>query len=253
MNRIRLTIKCVAALLCLLGIGTQAQSLLICEPEPVPVPSAAGSQDTTITQKSTVPTVQEASISGLPCHIPGTPLTVQAIVFYEGPFLEDNSDEETVCTALIIANTSDSMIEYTRLELIQNGHPLIFEITYLPPQSKVLAVEKNQAPFSLSPIESCTCQRLSFLQNDPFDRRVFVSPDGSCSMITTNLTDRTLDCVRIYYKQYLPKSELYLGGITYSAVLTDLQSGESRRITPYRYLTAQGSIIAVTATSSPLP
>jgi len=242
-------VKGITALLGLLGIGIHAYSQQYLLPEsPVPMPevSLPTEADTPVTQESAAPSVLEATIEGLPCHIPDSPLIAQYLACYEGPFLEDGTDTETVCAALMLTNASDSVIEYACVILYQDSQALIFEATYLPPRANALILEKAQTAYSPSPVQSSKCQRLSVLQDPLFDDRVYVSPHDDCSMIATNLTDSPLVCIRIFYKHYYPEHALYLGGITYSAVLTDLLPGESRQITPYHYLTDQGRIIAVT-------
>ena len=64
-------------------------------------------------------------------------------------------------------------------------------------------------------------------------------------MVVTNLTDRVLPYVRIFYKQHDAKEDLHIGGITYSAVLPDLMPGETRDITPYRYANGHSAVVAV--------
>jgi hypothetical protein len=64
-------------------------------------------------------------------------------------------------------------------------------------------------------------------------------------MTVTNLTAEVMPCVRVFYKQHEGASDLYVGGITYSAVIPDLQPGETRQITPYRYANGYSAVVAV--------
>lgn len=194
----------------------------------------------------TMETPQELSRNGLPCSIPDSPLIAQAIALYEGPFWEDGGDAETVCTGLLVTNTSDTMIKYAKITLVQSGRTLCFEITYFPPGSDLLVLEKDQAPFSDVPVEHLQCPRLSYLEGDLRCPEVYVSPYGACGMAATNLTDKPLDTVNIFYKHYYPEDNLYMGGITYQAVLNSLLPGESRSTTAYHFLSDQGSILFCT-------
>lgn len=237
----RLLFVCVSIIagLCLLGIENKASSQ-----QPVLTPTA---DQATVSQETTSPLSETSCISGLPCRIPETPLVVQALGDYEGPFLEDGSDTEMRGACVILENTSEFYVERARVILLQNGNELVFEVTFLPPKAQILVIEKNMRLFSMVGVDSCRCEDLSILQTALRDERVYVSGDGDCSMIVTNLTDTPVNRVQIHYKQYYPESDLYFGGITYTAEVFNLSPGESRRITPYHYLTDQGRILAVTA------
>lgn len=202
-----------------------------------PIPSAP------LDSSSPAETLQEVSYNGLPCPIPDSPLIAQAIALYEGPFWEDGGDAETVCAGLLVTNTSNAMIEYARITLVQEGRMLCFEITYFPPDSDLLVLEKDQAPFSGASVEQLQCPRLSYFEGALRCPQVYVSPYGACSMVATNLTNTPLETVNIFYKHYFPEDNLYMGGITYQAVLNRLQPGESRCTTAYHFLSDQGKIL----------
>lgn len=233
----------LTAALCLLGIGKYSVS----QPQPVFTISTMPSvSHTDISPETTASFSETSSMKGLPYRIPDTPLVVHTLGDYEGPFVEDGTDTEMRGVCLILENTSDSLIEHARIQILQNRKTLIFEVSYLPPMAQVMIIEKNKTLFSTEGVDSCRCEYLTFRQTAVNDDRVYVSGDGECSMIVTNLTAEPLSRVRIFYKQYFPDSLLYFGGITYNVDVMDLLPGESRRITPYHYLTDQGRIVAVT-------
>ena len=47
-----------------------------------------------------------------------------------------------------------------------------------------------------------------------------------------NTAQQLLDAVYIYHKNYLQEQNMYLGGVTYITVVSDLQAGEMRNIWP---------------------
>lgn len=236
MKRILFICVGTVTILGLLGIGKEVMSRQL-------PPSAE--QD--VTAASAAPQVQSThpTLVGMPRSIPGTPLVVHALGEYEGPFLEDGTDAEMVGACAILENTSSSFIARAEVVLIQGGQELIFEATYLPPKSKILVIEKNESYFKPQTVDSCRCDLLTYLETPAYDDRVYVSGDGECSMIITNLTQEPIEQVQIFYKQYAPEGETYLGGITYCANVTDLPPGESKRITPYHFLVERGRIVAV--------
>lgn len=236
MKRILFIFAGTVTILGLLGIGKEVMSRQL-----PPDTQQVITDPTAATQaQSTHPT-----LVGMPRSIPGTPLVVHALGEYEGPFLEDGTDAEMVGACAILENTSSSYIARAEVVMIQDGNELIFEATFLPPKSKILVIEKNESYFAPQTVDSCRCDLLTYLETPAYDDRVYVSGDGECSMIVTNLTREPIDQVQIFYKQYAPEGETYLGGITYCANVTDLSPGESLRITPYHYLVERGRIVAV--------
>jgi len=235
MKRFRFVCAGLMTALCLFGIGRTSLSVQ-------PTPSDAQSDSTHETASVISETVCTAS---LPCRVLNAPLTLQALGDYEGPFLEDGTDEETVSACAVLENTSDDFIEYAKIIVRQNGNTLVFEVTFLPPYAKVLVIEKNKQPFVSTEIDGCFGEQLSYVQFQASSNRIYVSGDGDTGMIITNLTAMPAEYVRIYFKQYIPESGLYFGGITYTTEVFNLPPEESRKISPYHYLTDRCRIVAV--------
>lgn len=173
-------------------------------------------------------------------YIPNAPVALWGLGDYEGEFLEENSDEPVQCACLVLENTGVQMLEYVRIRLKE----MVFEATCIPPGEKVLVLEKNKCDFSLRPMDLAVCEEYRYGEKST-QNSVYVSADGLRDLIVTNLTEEPLPSVQIRYKQYSPEAGLYWGGITYTAEVLALQPGESRCITPYRFLTDQGRIIDV--------
>ena len=204
--------------------------------------------------EASVPSVEATRpefISGqLPCRIPYTNLIVRRLAAYDGPYLEDGTEEELVgIAALVLENTSTIGIEYVQVVVSQGGQELTFDATYLPPRSKVLILEKNRAAYSDRPIEGCRCRTLIPGTYDWEKDQVAVGQGEGFSMTVTNLTDRTLPFVRVFYKQHDGAADLHIGGITLSAVIPDLLPGETRTIMPYRYAGDYSAVVAVVVDS----
>ena len=60
-----------------------------------------------------------------------------------------------------------------------------------------------------------------------------------------NLTDQKIPAVRIFYKFYMEDEAAYVGGITYTAKITNLDAGTSQTITPSHYLKGSSKIMMV--------
>lgn len=201
----------------------------------------------TIPAKDPEPTyVQTGSQEGLPWDVKYTPLVARQLASYDGPYLEDGTEEELVgVAALVVENMGTIGIEYVQLIINQGQQELIFDATYIPPRGTVLILEKNRQPYTRETVTGCRCRTLIPGSFDWEKERVLIRQGDGFSVEVTNLTEETMSCVRVFYKQHEGVSDLYVGGITYSAVIPDLQPGETRKITPYRYAHGYSAVVAV--------
>lgn len=201
----------------------------------------------TIPTKDPEPTyVQTGNQEGLPCNVKYTPLVVRQLAGYDGPYLENGTEEElTGVAALVVENTGTIGIEYVQLVINQGQRELVFDATYIPPRGTVLILEKNRQPYTRDAVTGCRCRTLIPGTFDWEKERILIQPGEGFSMAVTNLTEETMPYVRVFYKQHEGGSDLYVGGITFSAVIPDLQPGETREITPYRYAHGYSAVVAV--------
>ena len=191
-------------------------------------------------------TLAEANTVVMPCRLQYTNLEVRGLICYDGPYLEDGTDESVMnVAALVLCNTGTIGIEYVHIVISQQGRDLSFDATYIPPKGTVLILESNRALFSDSPIEECRCRTMIPGSFDWEEDKISVESRGLGSLVVTNITQTAFPCVRIYYKQYDGESAMCLGGITYSAVITDLQPGKSVTISPYHYAVGYGQVVAI--------
>lgn len=184
--------------------------------------------------------------TGFPFALEYTSLVAQKLIAYEGAYLEDGSEEAvTDVAALILENTGTIGIEYAQIVLVQNGRELSFDATYIPPRSTILLLEENKQPYSDALVTSCRCRTVIPGVFDRAERTVSIRETGMCTLEVTNLTEQALGGVRIYYKHHEGANDLYVGGITYSTVIPDLEPGETRSVTPYRYASGYAQVVAV--------
>ena len=190
--------------------------------------------------------VQTGNQEGLPCNVKFTPLVARQLVSYDGPYLEDGTEEELVgVAALLVENTGTIGIECVQLVVSQGQRELVFDATYVPPRGSVLILEKNRQLYTQETIEGCRCKTFIPGTFDWEKDRIRIQQGKGFSMAVTNLTDQPMLVVRVFYKQHEGENDLYIGGITLSAVIPDLQPGETREITPYRYAYGYSGVVAV--------
>ena len=192
-----------------------------------------------------IPTESETTapkVLEFPIVVTGTELIAQNMAQYEGPFLEAE-DQEPVArvAALMIYNPGSKMIASAELVLTQGERTLRFFFTCLPPQSRVLVLEKNRQLYSSEPV--CSCQCLSFTEETPQSSSMQIT-DSENGLTVRNLyeEDKT---VTLYYKQYITDGNFYLGGITAQTRVEHLAAGENREILAAGYAPGYCRIVAI--------
>lgn len=184
--------------------------------------------------------------TGFPFKLEYTSLVAQKLIAYEGAYLEDGSEEAVEdVAALVLENTGTTGIEYVQIVVLQNGRELSFDGTYIPPKSTVLLLEENKQPYADAAVTDCHCRTVIPGFFDRAQRTVEIKETGMCTLEVTNITEETLESVRIFYKHHEGETDLYVGGITYSTAIPILEPGETRSVTPYRYASGYAQVVAV--------
>lgn len=181
----------------------------------------------------------------LPYAIGDTGMVIQAIGSFEGPYVEDGSDEELENVgALIITNTSDSMIQYSVINFkAKNGKDMSYVITNLPSNTSVMVLEKNRLAFSGN--ESLTLDSETTTNTKPDFHSSEVAVSASDKLVSlTNNTDKTIKTAYVYYKIYV-EGGVYFGGITYRAKLENIAPGETLTQGASHFFTSNSEILSV--------
>ena len=198
------------------------------------------------TEETLIQTGNEQEDTSFPLALQYTTLVVEAFSSYDGPWLEDGSEENVIgVAALLVRNTGTVGIEYARITLQQNGREMTFDATYIPPKGSILLLEEEKQPYTDAPVTQCRYRTVIPGDFDLSKREIRIEEEGMGSLKVTNLTDQPMGCVRVFYKHHEGQADLYVGGITYSVVIPDLQPGETRIITPYRYACGYALVVAV--------
>lgn len=243
----------IAAFFLGMGVGTGIAGFAEKENGMIPVFSSEPEQmqsfpqQTDSTEQTFVQTGEELPEEhSFPLALQYTTLVVEAYSSYDGPWLEDGSEENVMgVAALLVRNTGSIGIEYARITLVQNGSEMIFDATYIPPKGSVLLLEENKQSYSDAPVTQCRYRSVIPGDFDLSQRKVRIEEEGLGSLKVTNLTQEPMRCVRVFYKHHEGQSDIYVGGITYSVVIPDLQPGETRTVTPYRYACGYALVVAV--------
>jgi len=182
----------------------------------------------------------------LPVTFPGTKLTAQSLALYEGPFVEDGSEDVvTNVAALILQNASETGIVYAEVELILEGQRYCFTVTCLPPGGKVLVPEVSRKPFQQGKITDCRCVELVEGRLGLARDRLRITRNGMAGVVMENTTQQELQNVCLYYKLYVNAQDMYVGGITYRYPVGTLQAGQRLEVIPEHFVWGYSAIVGV--------
>ena len=193
------------------------------------------------TEPETVPTHLE-----FPCQIPGTELVIGKVSAYDGLFLEDGQDipVENVC-AIVVTNISGRDLEYAEITLNRDGTVLEFRVSGLTAGSSAMVLEYGCAPYEEGTYLDCSGSAAMVDGFELSSGLVDVKENADGSLTVTNCGTAHIPCVRIFYKFYMNDVDVFVGGITYTAKLEDLDAGESMQIQPSHYLAGMSRIVMV--------
>ena len=179
----------------------------------------------------------------LPCRVAGTDLIAQQLVMYEGPYLENGSDTPvTDIIGLILYNDGQQEIAQAEVTLTV-GEKLTFFASNIMPGMRVLVLESEAKAWREDPITACSgvvnVERQSTLSEQSL--KMDILDMGTLSV--TNTTQEKLTDIWLFYKNYVPEGELYVGGITYIDTIESLEPGQTVQIKPDRYAAGYSRII----------
>lgn len=194
----------------------------------------------------TDPTPQE-TIS-FPFAIEGTSLIAERVICYEGPDVEQNSQEPVSNTlALLIHNPETTPVYAVEVTLQSGENSYSFCGGYLPGQSRMLLVETGGAVWTTDPFFRCSGIAEPFAEN-PLEPGVLGLEDVDMGTVAvTNTGGEAMEGIRLYYKNYLPGTDIYLGGITYAVEVEALTPGQTVYLQPSRYASGYSRIVLAQA------
>jgi len=194
-----------------------------------------------------VPTMEEPqTFITLPYAVPGTDLLVEKISYYEGPFLEDGTDREVVdIPALHIYNTGNDKILRTCITLHMSDSVYVFYGEHLLPGATTVLLEKDAKCYRKGDISSCTGWQEK--ERDDSLEGVQITEVNMGTLAVTNLTEKKLNNLCLYYKSWLSPPDVYMGGITYRIHIPEILPGQTEYLYPYHYAAGYTKVVSVTS------
>lgn len=179
----------------------------------------------------------------LPYYVQDTPIVIEGIGQYTGPFVEDGNDAPVAnAMAIVVRNNSDTDVEYAEIKFsVSDGSEADFHISTLPAGKSAVVLEQNKREFNAQ--ETLTfsdklyavAEEISLME----DEVEVTAEDGILTL--KNLTEDSLGTVYVRYKNKL-NDDYYLGGITYSCKFENVDAGESVEAQT-KHFTVDGSTV----------
>lgn len=197
--------------------------------------------------ESTFPDAEtESTEFTLPYTIPGTSLTIENITSYDGIYLEDGSDSEiSGVTVVVLKNEGNTNVEYTGITLDRDGTTLHFTGSDIPAGGTAVIQEAEKIGYVSGTYSNCSADVAELDNFEMSEEKITVEESGEQTLTVTNISGEIIPAVRIFYKFYMEEENVYVGGITYTAKVTELAAGESREITPSHYSSGSSRIMMI--------
>ena len=196
----------------------------------------------------TQPTTPAQPVLYLPYTIPGTSLVIQRIAPYSGIYLEDGSNETVAdVAAILLYNGGTEAVEYASVTMVYDNGTLEFTASAIPAGAQVAVQESSRRGVVGGALRSCTADVALLPEMTMSADQIQIVDNGDNSLTITNLTDQDIATVRIFYKYYYQDQAAYVGGITFTAKISNLIAGGTLTITPSHY-SSTGSMVVMIRT-----
>ena len=175
-------------------------------------------------------------------------VTVEKVGRYAGIFVEDGSDEiVSDVFAITVVNNSDKMLQYAQVVITCGGEEYTFDMSTIPAgaRAQVLEKEKKTVPKDLSGAKTVLTTVTEFQEAPSTYPEVFELTPFEYSVNIKNISKSDISGdVYVYYKTKV--GDLYMGGITYRAKVSDLASGEEKSAYAGHFYENDSEILFVT-------
>lgn len=213
--------------------------------KPTSKPTSSTSTVPTVSVTPTMPTTKPAL--NLPYQIPGTGLIIEEIRSYDGIYVEDGTNQKITGVAMILLrNLGKNDVDLADITLHYGEFTREFRVTSLPKGMSVVVQEKNRNPVAAGKLEKCTANVINAVKDFQLSpSQISITENADNSLVIKNLTSKDLPSIRLFYKYFMEEEQLLVGGVTFSANVTDLKAGQSKTIKPTHYLTGASTIVMV--------
>ena len=178
-----------------------------------------------------------------PYEIPGTDIVIRQFTSYNGYYIEDVSDDEISNVATIVLENKGGDKEFIGVAINQETVSLAFSASDIPSGARVVVQEQTRASFTGEPCYSCTASYNDVGKLEMSEDKISITENGDGTFTVKNISDETLSTILVYFKNYLPEENAYVGGVTYRVRITDLPAGASFKASASHYDSVYSRIV----------
>ena len=199
-------------------------------------PSSKPAPPVVVAEAPEIPTIS------FPYTIPETALTILQVSPYSGYYLEDGSGDEISNVMTIVLKNDGGDMAFVGIGLAQGDRNLAFSGSNIPAGATVIIQEQRRAAYMDGPFYSATGTTTAggFSVNPSLS----ITDNGNNTFSVTNLSDERIESAVISYKSYLPEEDVYVGGITYTVNLKELEPGSSMTVYSSHYVSGYSVILS---------
>lgn len=181
-----------------------------------------------------------------PCEVPGYKLTLEKLAPYDGTYVEDgtNANVEQVAM-LMVKNDGDYPVEYTQIAVEFGEEQLIFDISALPKGERLVVQEKSCKKLPQGAVTKATALVVQRAEMEMSADKIRVTDNGDNSITVENLTEETFATTRVFYKYFMDKEDLFVGGIAFTLRIRNLGPKEKMVVQPAHYNSTTGRVVMV--------
>lgn len=235
--------KLLGAALAVVGIGVIVLAVCIISNitgKKQPQPTQSGNASVIIEPVEAPDIENKAFMNGI--------VTVEKAGRYAGVFVEDGSDEiVSDVFAITVVNNSEKMLQYAQVVITCGGEEYTFDMSTIPAGARAQVLEKNKKalPEDLSGAQTVLTTVTEFQEAPSTYPEVFELTPFEYSVNIKNISKSDISGdVYVYYKTKV--GDLYMGGITYRAKVTDLAAGEEKSAYASHFYGSDSEILFVT-------
>lgn len=182
-----------------------------------------------------------------PCTIDPFGLVIEKMAPYSGKYVEDGENATVQDVAMILVyNNGAFPVEFASLTVEFEGVTLMFDISALPAGGRAVVQEKMRRSMPSDAPTACKALVVQTAELGFASDQVEVTENADGSLTVKNLTKQTIPSIRLFYKYYLEKEQIYVGGVAFSSEIKDgLRPGSSITIRPTHYEKGSSRIVRV--------
>ncbi len=158
-------------------------------------------------------------------------INIRHLISFEG--ILDNGVFAMDAAAAVLENTSNKLIENTVVKLWCNGEIYTFEADLIPPNSAVIVPEKEGRVYKTHQFEWLIEETKTSAYS--FPDKITVATGKNGALIVSNPGEEKVSELSVYYRNFLPESDLYVGGKAYCVIVRDLEPGQSIWLYPNNF------------------